>query len=311
MNGYDIIGDIHGHYQALVRLLEQLGYDRRQGYYSHPTRQAIFVGDLIDRGPQIRETVALVRRMVESGSAQIVMGNHEFNAIAYHTRHPDDPMQFLRKRIGKNVHQHFETLQQIPANELYDHLEWFRRLPMWLDLGPIRVVHACWAEPQMAKIEQARDELGGLSIEFMRQATQPDEALFESVEEVLKGTEIWLPEGMSFADKDGNVRRKARVKWYEPTAGRSLANYLFDSQGRFPEIPLTEVNLADGEGYPKDAAPVFFGHYWLSGDRPHLLADNVACLDFSVAKDGLLCAYRWDGEPRLSDSKFEWVSAGE
>lgn len=309
MNGYDLIGDVHGHFQPLVRLLEQLGYDRRQGHYSHPTRQAVFVGDLIDRGPQICETVALVRRMVERGAARIVMGNHEFNAIAYHTRHPDDPSQFLRKRIAKNVNQHLETVQQIPPNELYDHLEWFRQLPMWLDLGELRVVHACWAEQPMRIIEQANAASGGLTVDLMRQATEPDEPLFEAVEEVLKGTEIWLPGDLTFADKDGHVRRKARVKWYESTQGRTLANYLFDSQGSFPEISLKEAGVAASEGYPVDAPPVFCGHYWLSGDRPRLLASNVACLDFSVAKGGLLCAYRWDGEATLSEDKFDWVSA--
>jgi hypothetical protein len=52
---------------------------------------------------------------------------------------------------------------------------------------------------------------------------------------------------------------------------------------------------------------VFLGHYWLSAERPTILADNVACLDFSVAKGGFLCAYRWDGEQQLSNDSFVWV----
>lgn len=50
---YDLIGDIHGHAAELISLLELLGYDRHRGYYSHPARKAVFVGDFIDRGPQI------------------------------------------------------------------------------------------------------------------------------------------------------------------------------------------------------------------------------------------------------------------
>ena len=56
---------------------------------------------------------------------------------------------------------------------------------------------------------------------------------------------------------------------------------------------LTESVIEAGRSYPATAKPVFVGHYWLSADRPEILADNVACLDFSVAKGGFLCAYRW------------------
>ena len=50
----------------------------------------------------------------------------------------------------------------------------------------------------------------------------------------------------------------------------------------------------------------FVGHYWLSGPRPKLLRHNVACLDWSVAKGGFLCAYRWDGEQVLDEKHFVW-----
>jgi len=72
---YDLIGDIHCHADALERLLRQLGYSRQKGVYRHPERQAIFLGDFIDRGPQIRETLEIVRPMVDSGAALSVMGN--------------------------------------------------------------------------------------------------------------------------------------------------------------------------------------------------------------------------------------------
>jgi len=61
---YDIIGDIHGHFLQLKELLKKLGYSKAGGYYSHPEKKAIFVGDLVNRGPEARKTVKLVRRMV-------------------------------------------------------------------------------------------------------------------------------------------------------------------------------------------------------------------------------------------------------
>lgn len=79
---YDIIGDIHGHAGALKALLADLGYVEKGRTWSHPDRQAIFLGDFIDRGPRQVETVDIVRRMVDAGNAQAVMGNHELNAIA-------------------------------------------------------------------------------------------------------------------------------------------------------------------------------------------------------------------------------------
>ncbi len=54
---YDIIGDIHGHADALKALLSDLGYRERDGTWRRPDRQAIFLGDFIDRGPEQVESV--------------------------------------------------------------------------------------------------------------------------------------------------------------------------------------------------------------------------------------------------------------
>jgi hypothetical protein len=81
----DFIGDIHGHADKLRALLKRLGYEQSGGVYGSPDRRAIFVGDLIDRGPAIGEVMEIVAGMVRASVAQIVMGNHEFNALCYHT----------------------------------------------------------------------------------------------------------------------------------------------------------------------------------------------------------------------------------
>ena len=75
---YDFLGDIHGHCTELEQLLSKLGYKQKAGTWQHPSRKVIFVGDYIDRGPQIRETLAIVRSMTESGNAIALMGNHEY-----------------------------------------------------------------------------------------------------------------------------------------------------------------------------------------------------------------------------------------
>ena len=79
---YDIIGDIHCQAGKLEALLTNMGYQLKDGIYQHPQRTLISVGDLIDRGPQQRRSVDIIRAMVEHGSALCIMGNHEFNAVA-------------------------------------------------------------------------------------------------------------------------------------------------------------------------------------------------------------------------------------
>src|SRR5215475_17837 len=76
---FDIIGDVHGCCDELETLLDQLGYRRIDGGpWSHPAgRKAIFVGDLVDRGPRIADTLRTAMAMSEAGTALCVPGNHD------------------------------------------------------------------------------------------------------------------------------------------------------------------------------------------------------------------------------------------
>jgi hypothetical protein len=67
------------------------------------------------------------------------------------------------------------------------------------------------------------------------------------------------------------------------------------------------VQLFERLGCPVTAKPVFVRHYWLSAAEPQVLAENVACLDFSVAKGGFRCTYRWHGEARLKNEHCLWI----
>jgi len=66
IQGYDLVGDIHGHADPLHRLLAKLGYAEIEGIFRHPERKMIFVGDFIDRGPQQREILRIARTMCEA-----------------------------------------------------------------------------------------------------------------------------------------------------------------------------------------------------------------------------------------------------
>ena len=69
----DIIGDVHGHYQQLIRLTEKMGYSVAQKLHHPENRKLGFVGDFINRGPQSVEVLTLVKSLCESGDAIAVL----------------------------------------------------------------------------------------------------------------------------------------------------------------------------------------------------------------------------------------------
>ncbi|HVJ82339.1 MAG TPA: metallophosphoesterase [Planctomycetia bacterium] len=304
---YDLIGDIHGHAVELLQLLAALGYEEERGSYRHPERKAIFLGDFIDRGPKIRQVLEIARPMVEAGHALAVMGNHELNALAYHTEDQASPGEYLRRRNLKNEKQHRATLDQLTPLELQVYLGWFRTLPLWLDLEGLRAVHACWDVKAMDQIAEAHKELGGTTTEFLYSACRKGNPLFAPVEVILKGKEGRLPDGASFEDKDGHNRTEIRTRWYMAPHGHTYRTYALQSDEIACDLGLDAAVIAAAAPYPATAKPVFVGHYWLTAQRPEVLAGNVACIDYSVAKGGFLCAYRWNGEKQLSNENFVWV----
>lgn len=307
---YDIVGDIHGQAGKLEALLAGLGYRIRDGAYRHPERTAIFVGDLIDRGPRQLDSVMIVRRMVEAGSAQAVMGNHEFNAIAWHTPDPDAPGEFFRPHSGaiggKNRHQHAAFLAEVEGDaRLHQEVvDWFLTLPLWLDLPGLRVVHACWHEVHMHALMPVLTHQRQLTPESVAAASRRGSAEFLAVETLTKGVEVPLPDGHLFHDKGGHPRKEVRIRWWDPhaTTYRQLALMPDDARERLPDLLLPPgVRPTSG-----DPTPVFFGHYWMQG-RPVLQSPVAACVDYSAGAGGDLVAYRWDGEP-LSAQNFAWVA---
>jgi protein phosphatase len=103
---FDIIGDVHGCRDELVTLLDVLGYaPDTDGPYRHPDdRTAVFLGDLVDRGPDTPGVLRLVMQMVAAGTGLCVPGNHE--------------QKLLRAMNGRKVqitHGLAESLEQLDA----------------------------------------------------------------------------------------------------------------------------------------------------------------------------------------------------
>jgi hypothetical protein len=303
---FDVIGDVHGEYDKLVELLSHLGYSESDGAWAHPSRTAIFVGDLIDRGPKQLETVHLVRAMVESGGAQCILGNHEFNAIAWVTPDPEDSGKFLRDHhTPGNREQHQAFLDVVEGTRKQrDITDWFKTLPLWLDLPGLRIVHACWHEESMDVLRPVLGPNHTLTEEAILWGSRQGHSLYEALEIVCKGPEVALPAGISFADKGGKVRHEVRVRWWQEDLStyRKAAIGPPDDMAMIPDVALPE----EWKAHTYSGPPVLFGHYWFTG-KPQVISPRFACLDYSVANGGPLVAYRWDGESELSSDKLAWL----
>lgn len=301
ISGYDIIGDIHGHAEELKTILKKMNYQLDNEVWAHPERKAIFVGDYIDRGPEIREALSIVKGMTDEGSALAIMGNHEFNAIAFNYHRPDGG--HIRKHSVKNMMQHYETIKQFKDHEKEweDYLAWFANLPLFLEVDGIRIVHACWDDKN---IEVLKKQEGELTKEILLSAHQKGTEIWQAYEETLKGKEMKLPHGHYFIDKDGNKRTHCRNKWWLNSEGLSLEQFLFHAPITVSDLLVSSEEYADG--YDLKANPVFFGHYWLDGKNtePIIQATNICCLDYSVAKEGKLVVYRHNFNEPLSNKNF-------
>lgn len=312
--GVDLIGDIHGCAASLRLLLERLGYREQAGVYRHPARRAIFVGDLIDRGPRIRETIEIVRSMVEAGQAEIVMGNHEYNYLCFRTESRTKPGRYLRDHTPRNTRIVQQTLDQYanhPADE-QDLLSWILDIPLLLEYDSLRVVHACWHKPLIKRLRAEVSADARIDMEFVHRSTVHESFEYLVMDRLLRGTHMRLPNNEVMVSKDGFKRTFFRTKFWaqEP---QKMIDVVFQPDPLPEHIamePLTAGNLTQLQYYAPNERALFIGHFWCEGE-PKPVAPNIACLDYSAVKYGKLVAYRFDGEPLIDQSKFVWVDVDQ
>jgi len=313
---YAVIPDIHGDYYRMAFTLQELGFrkerhDKGKYLWTHPQdTKAVFLGDFIDGGKSNARVIEEVRLMEKAGSALAIMGNHELNALLFHTPEGDghrDQGSWLRDRTADNRRQHQTFLDEYDANldgdfgepkdrRLKDVLDWFQTLPLFLDLGRFRVVHAQWDQTAIDEITRIRgsklsDEVRGA---YLKKGDLPAVAkrspgLGLAVDRVLKGMEIPLPKGTSFIDFHQKSRESMRVKWW--------ANTQPTYRGMSLSVPdphsLPETRIDDLQGitqYLPPNAPVFVGHYKMHGTPSVDLSEAAACLDYPKTA----CAYLWE-----------------
>jgi len=293
----DVIGDIHGYADKLTGLLEQLGYVHNGQYFVPPDgHRALFIGDLIDRGPQQVATLEIAFAMLDADVADIVMGNHEYNAIAFATRDSGNPERYLRSHNDVHTRQHEAFLAEVPfGSELHQYwLQRFYEIPLWIETDYACFVHACWDVDSMALLKPLLTADNCLTPHALQITSKEFTEPFDALERVLKGVETPLPDGIVMIDKEGTKRSRVRVRWWlDELNSRTLYEIARAPASALAQIPIGA--LAENIDFAiKTHKPVFVGHYWLTGE-PEPLSSQVVCTDYSAAVDsGYLTCYQLD-----------------
>ena len=295
-----------------------LGY-RGRGEHAQ-ARRLVFIGDLCDRGPDSPGVIQRVREMVDEGTAQCLLGNHELNVLRGVPKEANG-------WFFENDHDRARGLY-LDARPLTDErtraevLEFFATLPLALERTDLRLVHACWDDARIADLRASAGSASAVDV-YRAHARRTDErwralgrldevrALLERYGVQLRDPAVPVPmlEAVAEHDLDYQMSNPVRVL----TSGvelRTAAPYFMAGKWRM---------LERGEWWQGYAAatPVIFGHYWRwpahdAGERfgryardpfpdraPHEwagAADNAFCNDFCV---GARFAERlgWPGEP--------------
>lgn len=323
----DIVGDIHGEFDALLQLMAHLGYDSEG---RHPDgRTLVFVGDFCDRGPNSPAVLELAQKLVRSGRAVAVLGNHEINLLREDAK--DGSGWFFDTRMARD-HDKYAPFNRPTQQQRHDIVAFLSSLPIGLERPDLRVIHAAW---QGEQIEAARRlPLGSVRAEYDRweqAAVQQarETALAERMERELDAWEHGLENSLhqppflhAHAEHEANKQMLNPLKVLTSGVEQpGTVPFFSGGKWRFAE------RMAWWDSYT-DPTPVVVGHYWRRVhpidrtavgkgdidlfDSTHPFAwhgqqGNVFCVDFSaggrwlerkssgatVGHDFKLAALRW------------------
>ncbi|NND54232.1 MAG: metallophosphoesterase [Gammaproteobacteria bacterium] len=296
----DIVGDIHGEIDALRQLLAGLGYDEAG---NHPDgRRLVFVGDLVDRGPDSPAVLRAVRDLVNNGNAQCILGNHELNLLRDDEKHGNSWWTAPEKETEHEV----ARIDDVEKTAMRD---WLETLPLVLERDDLRVVHACWND---AAVETLR-ALNGPDYRVADLYDEYQRALYDEMAELRFMNQVrkeWAQFMPKLEDPDWDAKfmpfkaeLDRRSQMDNPisvvTSGEEeTADKPFWAGGRWRMVSRVKW----WERYDDEQA-VVFGHYWrrfkdaaiilsdkygpdlFDGVEPHHWMgqrNNVYCVDFSV-----------------------------
>lgn len=303
---YDIIGDIHGCANELEELLERLGYVKTSEVWRNTQRKAVFVGDFIDRGPDSRRVMQIIRGMMECDNAYAILGNHELNAILYLTKENGKPIRKpteSSRRLIEKVRKEFIDEPKL----LKDYIKWLRTLPLHLDFGAFRVVHAYWNDELINLIEEYRPH-GKFKKSALKLMANINHPLCNAINRVTKGIEFRLPDDLIIKDSTNIRRNNFRIKWWESPKGKTFHELSYGNKFKLPDYTVPEQILFPFHIYEADEPMVFFGHYCMGKELLNPKS-NICCVDACIANGGALAAYRWRGESEVNLDNIVYVQA--
>lgn len=305
----DVIGDVHGEADALRALLVRLGADPELG---RATRPIVFVGDLVDRGPDTPAVLRIVRRLMDAGNAFMVLGNHELNTLrgdvkpgsswVFYDRHP-----YSSPGVGRDRFLAGESpgASRVSLDERTELLAWLDEQPIVLERDDLRVVHACWTPELAHNLPKA-----GAHVSARTAWDRFDDRLDDRYQHIIAAARDERRAHSGLRDPDRRVEERLAnhidltvLEHVEnPVRGMvcGLENEVAPEKYRFinGKWRLTERTpwWKEYEGN----TPILIGHYWRRRDslcgprdaKPHPWDaygldgwsehGNVYCLDFSV-----------------------------
>ena len=339
----DIIGDVHGELDALLSLLHRLGVDPERPVSE---RTLVFVGDLVDRGPDSPGVVALVRRLVEAGVARCVVGNHELNLLLGLKKEGNgwargDAADHHQVRGPSGIRDVPFPSRLATGTEREDVLSFFRSLPLALVRDDIRVVHACWHRSALDALPDRGDIPGLSNAHSGRIRAQLEVSGLDSRERAELG---------AFADlKRLDIRPDRPLPAHTEGASRRQSDHPIKvlTSGLEVPVPFPDIFFVGGKWrfvgrdswwQRYDEAPaVVVGHYWRrrQGARVPGKPDawetrcwtdwtgprgNVFCVDYSVGRrfverdqgrtaafEGGLAALRWPERVLVFDDRDDVI----
>jgi hypothetical protein len=301
----DFIGDVHGYVEELIELLEKLGYANRKGIWQHPTHKAVFVGDFINRGPFNRKVIELIKAMTTNGTGFAILGNHEINAICYFTRRKNGKPIRMPGPANKKLLDKIKREYADEPSQLKEDVIWLRKLPLFIDFGPVRVVHAYWNN-QYIQLLTGATAGEKLKKSFLKEMMKGGTLISKAFMQTTKGIEFVFPPNMIVKDLEKVRRINFRVKWWEDPKGKTFNQMSYGNKFRLPDIEVPHHLVLPFDIYQSDQPPVFIGHYCVN-DEPMIPAPNICCVDSCLANGGKLAAYRWQGEKHLTEKHLVFV----
>ena len=317
----DIIGDIHGEYEALCALLGELDY-AVDG--THPEgRRLVFVGDFCDRGPNSPAVIKMARDMIQAGRAYAVLGNHEINLLR------DDPKAgsgWYFDQREESDQRDYEPFVRATADEKGPIKDFFLSLPLVLERDDIRIVHAAW-------LDECVDAVRSIPTTELLTAFDrwEEQALAQVAEEKLVETKAQEQIDWPYSLEDEThqpplLKAHARLDVIEQN--QNPIKILTSGIERETSTPFyTSGKWRFAERIPwwndyDSPMPVVFGHYWrrvheidrskVGKNDPDLFAGispfawhgkhrTALCIDYSV---GGRWRARKDGEPLTKNFKL-------